>query len=145
MNRTNRISRTMAGVLLAGIVAASTSACSKRSKSPDFARVDKEAIEASTAPVNILDHDLRNRVAADQATKTRMEDGRLEVRVNLRNSTRKDLDVLARCVFKDTQGISLGDETEWEPFFFAPQQIQTYIARSRTAEASTFSVEVRRP
>ncbi len=144
MKRHVWIGKTGALVLLAA-VGMTSAACSKRSKSPSFARVDKEAIEAATAPVNVLDYDLRNRVAADQATKSRLEDGRLEVRVNLRNSTRKDLDVLARCVFKDAQGISHGDETEWEPIFFAPQQIQTYVARSKTGTPSTFTVEVRRP
>lgn len=127
------------------VVLATAGACSKRSKSPSMARVDREAIVASTAPANILDYDLRNKVAADQAEAFRLADGRLEVRVNLRNSTRKDLDVLARCVFKTENGLSLGDETEWQPIFFAPQQIQTYIARSRNSDARVFTVEVRKP
>lgn len=136
--------KTLAVAALA-IALAATGACSKRSKAPSMARVDNEAVVASVAPVNILDYDLRNKVAADQAEAFRLADGRLEVRVNIRNSTRKDLDVLARCVFKTEKGVSVGDETEWQPVFFAPQQIQTYIARSRTPDARVFTVEVRKP
>jgi len=127
------------------ILLAFTTACSKRSKSPDFARVDEEAIEAAFAPVNILDDDLRNRVAADIASKERLEDGRLRIRTNLRNSTKKDLNVIVRVVFKDEQGLSTGDETEWEYIYFAPQQIITHSGISRENDAANFTVEVRRP
>lgn len=126
-------------VLLAG------TACSRRSKAPNFARVDEEAIAAARAPVNILDRDLRNAVAGDMATMGRLPDGRLRARVNLRNSTRKDLNVVVRTVFKDEGGFSTGDETAWQPMFFGPQQIQTYIAESREPGATSYTVEVRRP
>ncbi len=116
-----------------------------RSKAPDLARMDEEAMFAATQPVNILDTDLRNKVAADAATSLRLPDGRLKVKLNLRNSSKKDLDVLVRVVFKDAQGMSTGDETEWTPLFFAPQQIQTFIDESRDAGAGSFTVEVRKP
>ena len=101
------------GLILVTFLLVLTVACSNRSKSPDFARTDEEAVEAAFAPVNILDADLRNKVAADIASKERLEDGKLRIRRNLRNSTKKELNVLVRVVFKDAEGLSTGDETEW--------------------------------
>ena len=140
-----RILRRLGLLALVAAVGASSAACSKRSKAPNFARVDDEAVFAAKQPVNILDRDLRNRVAADIADAARMDDGRLRVRVNLRNSTRKDLAVEARVVFKDGAGLSTGDEVQWQPLFFSPQQIQTFTAVSFDNQARTFTVEVRRP
>lgn len=116
-----------------------------RSKAPDMARWDEEAITASRYPVNILDTDLRNKLAADMYDSERLDDGRILVRVNLRNSTKKPLHVEARTVFKDKGGMSVGDETEWKPLFFAPQQIRTFIAESKTTDATRYTVEVRKP
>jgi len=119
--------------------------CSSRSKGPDFARTDDKGVLAASQPVNLLDKDLEDRVAADIADSQRLPDGRLRVRVNLRNSSKKALRVEARCVFKDDMGLSIGDETEWQPIFFAPQQIQTYDATSREPSVRKFTVEVRKP
>ncbi len=119
--------------------------CSKRSSAPNLARMDQRAIDASGQPVNILDRNLRNRVAADIADVQRLPDGRMRVRVALRNSTRNDLDVLVRTVFKDDLSLSTGDATEWSYIFFAPQQSNTYEATSLSYTSQSFTVEVRRP
>ncbi|MCB2155539.1 YcfL family protein [bacterium] len=131
----------IASLLLIAVLAI---ACG-RSKAPDMARWDEEAIYAAKFPVNILDPDLRNKVAADMYDAERLDDGRILVRANLRNSTKEPLHVEARAVFKDKTGMSTGDETEWKPLFFAPQQIQTYIAESQSTEATRYTIEVRRP
>ncbi|MBX3730774.1 MAG: hypothetical protein KF858_16480 [Candidatus Sumerlaeia bacterium] len=135
-----RVSLLMATLAL---VAVATVAC--RSKSPDYARIDDAAIRAATAPVNILNRDLRSKVAADIASAERLPDGRLNVRVNLRNSTTKPLNVEARTVFKDIHGLGTGDSTEWKALYFAPQQIQTFGTTSRDETAQRFTVEVRKP
>ncbi|MDK2970866.1 MAG: hypothetical protein PWP23_621 [Candidatus Sumerlaeota bacterium] len=135
--------RLAAMALFLAAIATFATAC--RSKAPSYARVDDKAIKAATMPVNILDYDLRNRVAADIAAAERQADGRLVVMANIRNSTRKPLTVEVRTVFKNSLGLGIGDETEWEPIFFAPQQIQTIRTMSRDNTAQTFTVEVRRP
>jgi hypothetical protein len=135
----------MTALVVAGAISMAMSGCSKRSSAPNLARTDRQAIEAAGQPVNILDRDLRNRVAGDIADVQRLPDGRLRVRVALRNSTRKDLDVLVRTVYKDDLKLSTGDETEWQYLFFAPQQSQTYESISHSNNPQTFTVEVRRP
>jgi hypothetical protein len=140
-----RWARVLSSLLLAGAITLVAAGCSKRSSSPNLARTDRAAIEAAGQPVNILDRDLRNRVAADISDVQRLPDGRMRVRVALRNSTRKDLDVLVRTVFKDDLKLSTGDETEWSNLFFAPQQAQTYEAISLSNNPQSFTVEVRRP
>jgi len=140
-----RWTRTIAALVVAAGISLSVSGCSKRSSAPNLARTDRQAIEAAGQPVNILDRDLRNRVAADIADVQRLPDGRLRVRVAMRNSTRKDLDVLVRTVYKDDLKLSTGDETEWQYLFFAPQQSQTYESISHSNNPQTFTVEVRRP
>jgi uncharacterized protein YcfL len=132
-------------VLLLILSSLTIAGCSKRSKAPDYARIDEEAIVAAKAPVNILDADLRKKVAADLTSATRLPDGRLEAKVSLRNSTKKDLNVLVRIVFKDANALSTNDETEWEYVYFAPQQIVTYQGRSREINAVGYTVEVRKP
>lgn len=139
-----RLTRGLLVSALLGIAVLGAASCSGRSKSPDFARVDEEGKIAAGVPVNILNHDLRNKVAADLADAQRLPDGRLLVRANIRNSTTKDLNVQVRTVFKDELGLSTGDETEWEDVFFAPQQIMTRSATSRLANARGFTIEVRK-
>ena len=134
---------TLAAVLL--VTTLGTTACRSRSKAPDVARFDEEAVVAAGNVVNVLDADLRSRVGAEIADAQRLPDGRLRVRVNLRNATKKDLNVLVRTVFKDSKSMSVGDETEWDFLYLGPQQIQTYSAESRLADVGTYTVEVRRP
>ncbi|MEQ8820626.1 MAG: YcfL family protein [Sumerlaeia bacterium] len=137
--------RSISTCLAAGlmVLALASTGCSRRSKAPDLARIDDEAIAAASAPVNILNRDLRKKVAADIVDAERLPDGRLRARVSLRNSTKKPLAVQARTVFKDELGISTGDETPWQPLFFAPQQSLGYAEVSREPTAQTFTVEVR--
>lgn len=127
------------------VIALGATACGSRSKAPDVARFDDKAVGAAGAVVNVLDRDLRSRVGAEIADAQRLPDGRLRIRVNLRNATRKDLNVLVRTVFKDGKSLSVGDETEWDFLYLGPQQIQTYTAESRLADVGTYTVEVRRP
>lgn len=137
--------RALIATMVVMLCVAAASGCSKRSKSPSMARVDEEAIRAARMPVNVLDYDLRNKVACDIAGLQRLEDDRLAVRVNMRNSTREALHVEARAVFKSAEGLSTGDETAWQSVFFSPQQIQTYTMVSRDPGAQLATVEVRRP
>jgi hypothetical protein len=119
--------------------------CARRSDGPGTARSEKEALEAAKLPVNILDRKLESRIASELQSNTVREDGLMEVAVNLRNRTYKNLHVQVRTVFKDSRGISTGDETPWKDIYFSPQQAQTYRSISKTSGMDLYTVEVRLP
>ncbi|MBI1292138.1 hypothetical protein GC173_12990 [bacterium] len=119
--------------------------CGGRSSGPGTARSEKEAITASKLPVNLLDKKLESRMASEMQSGEVREDGLMEVSVNLRNRTYKNLHVQARTVFKDSRGISTGDETQWKDLYFSPQQAQTYRSVSKTTGMDLYTVEVRLP
>jgi len=137
--------RTVIAAALAMATLTGTTACAKRYKGPDAPKAEAKALEASKANVNILDTKLSSRIASELFSRERLEDGRLGVKVNLRNRTGKQLHVQARTVFKDINGMSNGDETSWENLYLSPRQAMTYRATSLSKDAESFSVEVRRP
>lgn len=146
MKKMNRLGHVWMWLLpIAALLLVVPAGCGGRSKAPDMARMDKAAVEAAQSPVNILDPDLRKKVAADLAKAQRLPNGRLQAAVNLRNSSKKDLTILVRVVFKDEAGISTGDETEWKQLFLQPQQIQTISETSLNKKAESFTVEVTTP
>ncbi len=119
--------------------------CSRKTGGPDYPITSQEAIRRGEAPVNLLDKQTRGWIAADKGVFQQIEDGRLEVIVNLRNRSSKARSVLARTVFKDADGFDIGDATSWRVVHFAPQQILTYRAESHRPGAAYGTVEVRLP
>jgi hypothetical protein len=121
------------------------SGCAGRSSGPGSARSEKEALEAAKLTVNLLDKKLESRIASEMQSGEVREDGLMDVSVNLRNRTLKNLHVQARTVFKDSRGISTGDETQWKELYFSPQQAQTYRTVSKSTGMDLYTVEVRLP
>ncbi|MEO8376655.1 MAG: DUF1425 domain-containing protein, partial [Candidatus Sumerlaeota bacterium] len=70
---------------------------------------------------------------------------KIQVALNVRNKTSKNLHVQMRTVFKDRDGLSTGDETPWEEVYFSPRQAKTYRSQSKLSTADSYTVEVRLP
>lgn len=130
---------------IAAALVAALSACGGKSRGPDVPVSEPKAYEQSKAAVNLLDSKLKGKIASEVQRAEPTPDGRTLVTVNLRNRTKKDLHVQYRTVFKDSQGISTGDQSAWSNLYFSPQQVQTVRTESKKPGSQLTTVEVRLP
>ena len=73
----------------------------------------KYSIE-STEKFVLMDRPTQVSVTCTGLQERRTDDGRLEIVANVRNRENRRIQVQVRCVFKDTNGFSTGDETPWQ-------------------------------
>jgi uncharacterized protein YcfL len=91
----------------------------------------------------------------DQATQTAItctglqerlnQDGRLEVVANVKNRASSNIQVRVRCVFKDANGFTTGDETAWQMLTLADEATEAVHFTAINALAHTYTVVVRSP
>ena len=107
----------------------------QHSKTPPYER---------TEPVVLLDPGVQYSVtlAADPMAKT-IEDGRLEVIVQLRNRENRRIEVQANCVFKDVNGLSTGDETPFQTVILTENATEQVRFVSANNQAAKYTVRVR--
>ena len=69
-------------------------------------------------------------------------DGRLEVVANVKNRENRRIQVQVRCVFKDEQSASTGDETPWQTLILGENATEAvrYAAMNNQARKYTISV-----
>jgi uncharacterized protein YcfL len=107
-------------------------------------------------PRNATIFDLENKevfVLMDKATEHSVttsglqqgvkEDGRLEVKANIRNRESRRIQVQVSCVFKDEQGFSTNDETPWENLILTENAQETVSFLSMNNKARRYTVRVR--
>ncbi|HMZ51754.1 hypothetical protein IT571_00820 [Candidatus Sumerlaeota bacterium] len=141
---TRRISSLLRIVAIVAI-GITAGACSRASRGPDTADGNAKAFERTRARINLLDTKLDSKIASDFSGEERLPDGRMQVVLNMRNKTSKNLHVQVRAVFKDGFGLSTGDETPWEEMYFSPRQAKTYRVQSKLTTPASYTVEVRLP
>ena len=72
-----------------------------------------------------------------------LEDGRLELVVNVRNRVSRRIEVQIQCVFKDEQGFSSGDETPWQTLILTENTQEAVQFVSMNSKARKYTVRVR--
>lgn len=72
-----------------------------------------------------------------------LEDGRLELVVNVRNRESRRIEVQIQCVFKDEQGFSSGDETPWQTLILTENTQEAVQFVSMNSKARKYTVRVR--
>jgi uncharacterized protein YcfL len=85
--------------------------------------------------------------AAIQCTRLRerlLPDGRLEVAANLQNHATEPLTLKVSCVFKDTAGISINEETPLKTITMAAGAIETVRFTATNPAAKQYTVRVKR-
>lgn len=137
--------RLMFAAALLAIVALPLAGCSRKSKGPDIPVSQEKALARMNANVNLLHKELKNRIASEIQRFEKDDLQRTNVDVSLRNRSKKNLVIQARTVFKDADGLSLGDETAWRTIYLEPQQAITYSSQSKISNAESATVEVRLP
>jgi hypothetical protein len=107
-------------------------------------------------PKNTTRYDLENQlgfVLLDKATERSvttsgiqervLEDGRLEIRANVRNRLNRRIEVQINCVFKDEQGFSTGDETPFQFLGITENAQETVTFTAMNNKAKKYTVRVR--
>jgi predicted transcriptional regulator len=72
-----------------------------------------------------------------------LEDGRLEVVVQLRNREGRRIEVQANCVFKDVNGISTDDDTPFQTVILTENATEQVKFTSSNDKAKRYTVRVR--
>lgn len=113
-------------------------------KGPYVPQPSKTPAYETTEPVVLLDPGVQRSVTvAGQPFARTLEDGRLEVVVQLRNRENRRIEVQANCVFKDVNGLSTGDETPFQTVILTENATETVRFVSMNDKAKRYTVRVR--
>ena len=117
---------------------------STHDKGPYLPQPSKTPPYESTEPVVLLDPGVQHSITTTGQPQARvLEDGRLEVVVQLRNRENRRLEVQANCVFKDVNGITTGDETPFEMIILTENGTEQVKFASMNDKAKRFTIRVR--
>ena len=98
----------------------------------------------STEPVVLMDPGVQYSITATGQPMARtLEDGRLEVVVQLRNRENRRIEVQAGCVFKDVNGITTDDDTPWQTVILTENATEQVKFVSANDKARRYTIRVR--
>lgn len=86
---------------------------------------------------------LPSKIAIDFEEAVRTAEGRLRVRINLRNRTRSPLQVQVETVFKDEDWRPTGERVDWTLLRLGAGETKPYEAVSTTAKPVRYTVRIR--
>jgi uncharacterized protein YcfL len=131
--------------LLVAASAALTTGCrSTYDRGPYLPQQTKAPSHEATQPVVLMDPGVQYSVtlAAPPFART-LPDGRLEVIVQLRNRENRRIEVQANCVWKDVNGIGIGDETPFQTVILGENATEQVRFVSANELARKYTVRVR--
>jgi len=133
--------------ILAIVAALSFAGCASSSthdKGPYLPQQSQTPSYESTEPVVLMDPGMQYSITATgQPLARQLDDGRLEVVVQLRNRENRRLEVQGQCVFKDVNGITTGDETPWQTVILTENSTEQVKFTSSNDKAKRFTIRVR--
>ncbi len=113
-------------------------------KGPYLAQGVKTPAYESTEPVVLLDPGVQYSLTTTGQPQARtLDDGRLEVIVQLRNRENRRIEVQANCVFKDVNGITTGDETPFQAVILTENATEQVRFVSMNDKAKRYTIRVR--
>jgi uncharacterized protein YcfL len=112
-------------------------------KGPYVPQTSKTPPHEAKEPVVLLDPGVQHSVTSTAVQQQQLEDGRLQVTVQLRNRENRRIEVQANCVFKDLNGFSTGDETPFQTVILTENATEDVRFTSANAQAKRFTVRVR--
>ena len=95
-----------------------------------------------TSKVALMDYRVQRSVTYNGLLEHPLEDGRLEVGINLRNRLSRRIQVQVQCVFKDLSGFAV-DETPWRDVIFTENSQETLRFVSMNDKAKGYTIRVR--
>jgi hypothetical protein len=112
-------------------------------RGPYLAQTPRTPAYENTERFVLLDPGAQHSVTASAFNERRLEDGRLEVIVQLRNRENRRIEVQANCVFKDQNGISIGDETPFQTVILTENATEQVRFASANNQAWKYTIRVR--
>jgi len=95
-----------------------------------------------TSKVALMDYRVQRSLTYNSLLEHPLEDGRLEVGINLRNRLARRIQVQAQCVFKDLSGFAL-DETPWQNVILTENSQETLRFVSMNNQAKGYTIRIR--
>lgn len=117
--------------------------CSTHDKGPYLAQQPATPPYENREPVVLLDPGVQYSVTYSGLQSRTLEDGRLQVTVQLRNRENRRIEVQANCVFKDQNGFLDGDETPFQMVILTENATQDITFTSINDLAKRFTIRVR--
>ncbi len=130
-------------LLLAASAALLSAGCSTYDKGPYLPEASKTPPFENLDPVVMLDPRVQYSVTYSGLQSRTLEDGRLQVTVQLRNRENRRIEVQANCVFKDQNGFLDGDETPFQMVILTENATQDITFTSMNDLAKRFTIRVR--
>ena len=130
-------------LLLAAGSAAMLVGCSTHDKGPYQAQWPETPAYETREPVVLLDPGVQYSVTYSGVQSRTLEDGRLQVDIQLRNRENRRIEVQANCVFKDQNGFLDGDETPFQMVILTENATKDLTFTSMNDRAKKFTVRVR--
>lgn len=130
----------LASIAAAFVVTGCTSTYDKgpyrpeQSKTPDYENTER---------VVLLDPGVQYSITYTGIHERVLEDGRIEITVQLRNRENRRLEVQANCVFKDAIGISTNDETPFQTVILTENATEQVKFVSANNLAKKYTIRVR--
>ena len=84
-------------------------------------------------------------VALDSHRVERLEDGRLQIRLEVANLSSLDLEIQIQTIFRDAGGALTGEETPLEMIVLPGGGVKIYEVTSLQPGPSTFTVQIKTP
>jgi len=125
------------------VVAGSIAGCVREGPSPGQSVAGPGVTLESDQQFVLLDKSIEDKFSFHNAVTRRVENGRLEVIVDIRNRTDHNQALDISTLFRDEQKVALRDETAWARHLFGPNQTRAYRAVSIDSRAACFTVRLR--
>jgi len=131
--------------LLAAASAVLVTGCkSTHDRGPYLPEQSKAPSHEQTQPVVLMDPGVQYSVTlAAPPFARKLEDGRLEVVAQLRNRENRRIEVQANCVWKDVNGVGIGDETPFQTVILTENATEQVQFTSANAKAQKYTIRVR--
>lgn len=95
-----------------------------------------------TSKVALMSYRVQRSVTYNSLLEHPLDDGRLEVGINLRNRLGRRIQVQSQCVFKDISGFAV-DETPWQDVILTENSQETLRFVSVNNQAKGYTIRVR--
>ena len=91
----------------------------------------------------LMDKPVQNSVTCTGLQDRPLADGRMEVVANVKNRENQRLQLQVNCVFKDDQGLPIGDETPWQTLLLSENSTEAVRFSAYSTQARKYTVRVR--
>ena len=94
--------------------------------------------------VSVDTYSLRNDIAVQSPTVSRVGEGQLQVEIPVRNRTNKEIDLEYKYHFVDANGVQVEGDKAWLSKRVPPRGMEDIAFTSLTSSANDFRVQMRR-